>query len=154
MIIQIVYTPGFIPPKLPTYVVMEFYNYIGPPWDQCQPKHIPIPPIQRSNRKQIPLKMAWELTIHKSQGLTLTRSTIDIGNTERQGFEIHRNFTNGNITRNVNCTIVLLWTICKDERHFICLTSKERRGTPAFSISFTFNIVTLNPCPNGECQYD
>ena len=29
--------------------------------------------------------MAWALTIHKSQWLTLTRSTIDIGNTERQG---------------------------------------------------------------------
>ena len=69
VIIQIVYTPGFIPPKLPAYGVVEFYNYIGPPWDQSQPKHIPIPPIQRSNMKQIPLKMAWELTIHKSQGL-------------------------------------------------------------------------------------
>ena len=29
--------------------------------------------------------MAWALTIHKSQGLTLIRSTIDIGNIERQG---------------------------------------------------------------------
>ena len=30
--------------------------------------------------------MAWEFIIHKSQPvLTLTRSTIDIGNNERQG---------------------------------------------------------------------
>jgi hypothetical protein len=29
--------------------------------------------------------MAWELTIHKYQGMTLTMSTIDIGNTECQG---------------------------------------------------------------------
>ena len=36
--------------------------------------------------EQIVLKIAWELTIHKSQGLTLTRSTIDIGNTKHQGF--------------------------------------------------------------------
>ena len=84
VIIQIVYTPGFIPPKFPAYVVVEFDNYIGPPCDQSQPKNIAIPPIQRSNMKQIPLKMDWEFTIHKYQGLTLTRSTIDIGNTERK----------------------------------------------------------------------
>ena len=37
------------------------------------------------NKKQIPLKMVWALTIHKSQGMTLTRYTIDIGHIERQG---------------------------------------------------------------------
>ena len=65
--------------------MLEFDNYIGLPWDQSNPKHIPIPLVRRNNRKQIPLKMAWALTIHKSQGLALTRSTIDIGNIERQG---------------------------------------------------------------------
>ena len=59
--------------------VMAFDNYIGSPWDQYKPKHIPIPPINQSNKKQIPLKMAWPLPIHKSQGLKLTRSIIDIG---------------------------------------------------------------------------
>ena len=29
--------------------------------------------------------MAWALTIHKSQGLTLERASIDIGNKEQQG---------------------------------------------------------------------
>ena len=29
--------------------------------------------------------MAWELTIHKSQGMTLPKATIDIGTMERQG---------------------------------------------------------------------
>ena len=85
VVIQIVYRPGSNPPQLPAYVVMEFDNYIGLPWDQSNPKHIPIPLIQQNNRKQVPLKMAWALTIHKSQGLTLTRSTMDIGNIERQG---------------------------------------------------------------------
>ena len=43
VIIQIVYTLGFTPHKLPTYVVVEFDNYIGPPWGQSQPKHINPP---------------------------------------------------------------------------------------------------------------
>ena len=85
VVMKIVYAPGINPPHLPTYVVVEFDKYIGPPWDQTQPKHVPIPPIQRNNKKQIPLKMAWALTIHKSQGMTLTRSTIDIGHIEHQG---------------------------------------------------------------------
>jgi len=46
--------------------------------------NVPIPPIQRSNKKQIPLKMDWVLIIHKSQRMTLTRATIDIGKTECQ----------------------------------------------------------------------
>ena len=45
---------------------------------QYKPKHIPIPPVNQSNKKQIPLKMAWPLPIHKSQGLKLIRSIIDI----------------------------------------------------------------------------
>ena len=84
VVMQIIYTFGSIPPKLPPYVVVTLDNYIGPPWDQYQPKHISIPPINWSNENQIPLKMAWELTIHKSQGLALTMSTIDIGNNEQQ----------------------------------------------------------------------
>jgi hypothetical protein len=82
---QIVYALERNPPNLPTYVVVAFHKYIGPPWDQTQPKHVPIPPRQQSNKKQIPLEMVWALTIHKSQGMTLTRSTIDIGNIEHQG---------------------------------------------------------------------
>lgn len=42
-------------------------------------------PITQGNHTQLPLTMAWEITIHKSQGLTLEKATIDIGKTERQG---------------------------------------------------------------------
>ena len=34
-------------------------------------------------RQQLPLKLAWALTIHKSQGLTLPKAVIDIGKSEK-----------------------------------------------------------------------
>jgi ATP-dependent DNA helicase PIF1 len=85
LVTQIAYTEGVNPPSLPAYVVVEFDTYLGPPWDDVNPNKIPIPPIKRGNKKQIPLKMAWGLTIHKSQGLTLSKATINIGKVEQQG---------------------------------------------------------------------
>ena len=52
------YRPGSNTPQLPAYVVMEFDNYIGIPWDQYNPNNIPIPYVQQNNRKQVPLNMA------------------------------------------------------------------------------------------------
>ena len=34
-------------------------------------------------RQQLPLRLAWALTIHKSQGLTLPKAWIDIAKTEK-----------------------------------------------------------------------
>jgi hypothetical protein len=34
VVMQIVYAPRTNPPHLPTYVVVAFDKYIGPPWDQ------------------------------------------------------------------------------------------------------------------------
>jgi hypothetical protein len=81
MVTQIAYTQGVDPPNLPVYVVLEFDTYIGPPWDHINPKNVSIPPIKCGTKKQIPLKMAWALTIHKSQDLTVSKETIDIGKT-------------------------------------------------------------------------
>ena len=52
---------------------------------------IPICPITVSSqteigfheRQQLPLRLAWALTIHKSQGLTLPKAWIDIGKSEK-----------------------------------------------------------------------
>ena len=82
---KIVYNPGCSPPEPPTYVLVRFDNYIGIPWDEVSRQTVPIIPIQRGTTKQLPLKLAWGLTIHKSQGLTLEKATINIGNKERQG---------------------------------------------------------------------
>ena len=58
---------------------------MGVPWDESFPQVVPITSIERGNKKQLPLKLAWGLTIHKSQGLTLDKATINIGKQERQG---------------------------------------------------------------------
>ena len=52
---------------------------------------VPICPItqvsgsleQRYERKQLPLRLAWAMTIHKCQGLTLSKAWIDLGSSER-----------------------------------------------------------------------
>ena len=82
---QIVYNPGITPPEPPTYVLVRFDKYVGVPWDEAFPQIVPIIPIERGRERQIPLRLAWGLTIHKSQGLTLEKATINIGKTERQG---------------------------------------------------------------------
>ena len=84
-IVTIFYKESTTPPQIPTFVVVDFPKYIGPPWDERNPTHLPIPAVKRNGRAQIPLKMAWALTIHKSQGMTLPKATIDIGKAERQG---------------------------------------------------------------------
>jgi hypothetical protein len=81
----IFYNPRTSPPKPPTYVLVRFDNYVGVTWDEVFPQIVLFIPIERGNNRQIPLRLAWGLTIHKSQGLKLEKETINIGKTKRQG---------------------------------------------------------------------
>ncbi|XP_059067718.1 uncharacterized protein LOC131858481 [Cryptomeria japonica] len=83
--IKSIYDTNSKPPDLPKYVVVEFEHYTGPHWDSTNPKFVPIPPITQGSRTQLPLAMAWAIAIHKSQGLTLDKATVDIGKIEKQG---------------------------------------------------------------------
>ncbi|XP_059071593.1 uncharacterized protein LOC131868261 [Cryptomeria japonica] len=82
---KIVYKPGSAPLEPPTYVMVKFDNYSKMAFDDHHPTTIPIKAIQRDSTLQLPLRLAWALTIHKSQGLTLSKATIDIGPRERIG---------------------------------------------------------------------
>ena len=75
------------PPDLPLAVMVKFDNYTGP---NLPNQTVPITPIRRTwstsgsncSRLQLPLKLAWAVTIHKSQGLTMDKIVTDIGKKE------------------------------------------------------------------------
>ena len=75
------------PPDLPLAVMVTFDKYCSP---TLRDGTVPVTPIRHSwsssgvqcSRLQIPLKLAWAMTIHKSQGLTLNKVVVDIGKRE------------------------------------------------------------------------
>ncbi|CAB3986136.1 ATP-dependent DNA helicase PIF1 [Paramuricea clavata] len=89
-VVDIIYQNNHQPPDLPIAVIVEFENYRGPVFNENQPLCIPIIPITLTSqtrlgfheRQQLPLRLAWALTIHKSQELTLPKAWIDIGKSE------------------------------------------------------------------------
>ena len=80
----ICYNQSEAPPNLPVAVTVLFDNYSGP---TLLDGTVPIMPLRRSwssagihcSCLQLPLKLAWAVTIHKAQGLTLKKVAVDIG---------------------------------------------------------------------------
>lgn len=80
---EIVYEIGSRTRQLPLYVMVTFGPYPSFPFNNEHPKILPVSAMQRDSTMQMWLRLAWVLTIDKSQGLILEKETIDIRPRER-----------------------------------------------------------------------
>lgn len=63
-------------------IMVEFPNYRGPAVFPLAPHIVPITQIRDKDRKGMPLTLSWAITIHKAQGMTMDRATVDLGKSE------------------------------------------------------------------------
>lgn len=86
----IVYDQDNFPTKLPAFVLIYFPQYTGPSFHPKEEKLVPIVPVFRKwydcksehNRTMLPLTPSYAITIHKSQGQTLNKIIINLGEKE------------------------------------------------------------------------
>jgi len=90
-IVDIIYAVPHSPPDLPIAVMVKFDDYRGPSFSDDLTSSVPYCPITVSaqslqgihERQQLLQQLAYALTIHKGQGLTLSKAWVDIGISEK-----------------------------------------------------------------------
>jgi ATP-dependent exoDNAse (exonuclease V) alpha subunit len=76
--------------SMPSILLIRFSEYSGPDFPNYRSKIIPIFPVTRQfeykgaacTRTQFPLRLAYAITVHKSQGLTLSRVVLNVDQKE------------------------------------------------------------------------
>ena len=89
-IYDITWDRGQDPSAMPSMLLIMFDEYDGPSFPQCSLGVIPVFPVTRQfefkgavcSRTQFPLRLAYAITVHKSQGLTLPRAVLNLNQRE------------------------------------------------------------------------